>query len=158
MFVTLKQDYTNTRTLTKVWKSRVFVLMRRKNTIYICGTHAMNLYYQSYKNFSSQNQKLSMLQSMSTHNFIYTFTNEKISWENRDSNTVLITKDNKIGKEWIRREVKRKGGKSLKKINKYWHSPVKGYILRSYKQVQLFIDIFNKHNSEEISYTFLKCK
>ena len=76
-----------------------------------------------------------MLQSMNTHNFIYTFTNAKISWENRNSNTVFITKDNKIGRGWIRIEVKRKGGKSQGKIYKYWHSPVKGYTLRFYKQV-----------------------
>ena len=158
MFVTLKQDYINTRTLTKVWKSRVFVLMQRKNTIYICGTHAMNLYYQSCKKLSSHNQKLSMLQSMNRHTFIYTFTNAKIAWENRDSNTVFITKDNKIGQGWIRREVKRKGGKSQGKIDKYWNSHVKGCILRSYKQVQLFIDIFNEHNSEDITYIFLTCK
>ena len=99
-----------------------------------------------------------MLQSMNTHNFIYTFTNAQIAWENRDSNTVLITKNNKIGQGWIRREVKRKRGKSQNKIDKYWHSPVKGYVLQSYKQVQLCIDIFNDHNSEDITYTFLTCK
>ena len=99
-----------------------------------------------------------MLQSMNTHNFIYTFTIAQITLENRDSNTVLITKNNKIGQGWIRREVKRKGGKSKYKIDKYWYSPVKGYILRSYKQLQLFIEIFKEHNSEDISYTFLTCK
>ena len=76
----------------------------------------------------------------------------------RDSNTVFIKKYNKICQGWFRREVKRKGGKSQDKIDKYWHSPVKGYILQSYKQVQLFIDIFNEHNSEDIAYTILTCK
>ena len=79
--------------------------MRTEDSIYICGTHTMNLYYQSCKNLSSQNQKLYMLQSINTHNFIYTFTNAQIAWENRDSNTALITKYNKIGQGWIRREV-----------------------------------------------------
>ena len=70
-----------------------------------------------------------MLQYMNRNNCIYTSTNAQIAWENRDSNTVLITKDNKIGQGWIRREVKQKGGKSQDKIDKYWHSPVKGCIL-----------------------------
>ena len=91
---------------------------------------------------------------MNTHNFIYIFMNAQISWENRYCNTVLITKDKKTGQGWIRREVKQKGGKSQDKRDKYWHSPIKGCILGSYKQVQLFIDIFNENNSEDIAYTF----
>ena len=101
---------------------------------------------------------------MNKRDFVYKVKNTNILWQNKDSNTVLITQDEIFGKRWVRREVKRKGGKSKDTIEKYLHSPMKGCILRSYKEVEKFVDMFNMFNmfneykSEDIVYTLLTYK
>ena len=82
----------------------------------------------------------------------------KYCGKNKDSKTVLITTDVKCGQGWVRKEVERKSGKSKGAVDKYWYTPMKGYILRSLKEVDTFKKLVKEGNSEDIAYALLQCK
>ena len=51
-----------------------------------------------------------------------------------------------------------KSGKSKGAVDKYWYTPMKGYILQSLKQVEAFKKLVNEQKTEDIAYALLKCK
>ena len=95
---------------------------------------------------------------MDKHDLIYTIAKAQILWKNNDANKVLITKDDKCGQVWVRKKVEHKSGKSKGAVDKYWFTPMKGYILRSLKEVDKFKNLVKEGNSEGIAYTLRQCK
>ena len=133
-------------------------MMRREGNIYICGNNALRQYYQQCRKLTFQKQKMDVLNLMNKRDLIYTIAKAQILWKNKDANTVLITTDDKCGQGWVRKEVERKSGKSKGAVDKYWFTPMKGYILRSLKEVDTFKKLVKEGNSEDIAYALLQCK
>jgi Methyl-CpG binding domain len=76
-------------------------------------------------------------------------------WEGVPDDVVAFEIDWQSG--WIKRGFKRSSGASKDSVDYYWYTPKHGYRLRSIKEVERFVNLYNANNlDEEVAHRLLK--